>query len=268
MRIALVSLNQAWQDPVENLRRAEASLQSVVEQGCAWAVFPEMTLMGFSSEAVAVQESHEGSLSLQGFGQLAKKWNINLVFGACLKASGSRRPQNVACHADPTGRAVAVYAKAHPFSHGGEDKSFEAGNHLGYLDVGPLRIGLSICYDLRFPILYAAMAARCDGVICLANWPRKRIHHWKTLLAARALENQIYLLGVNRTGVDGLGVEYEKSSCVADPDGSWNLPVWSSPLVDVHDIIPERIRMVRESFPVLPDRRHAWYQTLLGEECQ
>jgi len=268
MRIALVSLDQAWRDPDENLRRAEVLIQGVVEQGCAWVVLPEMTLMGFSSEAAAVQEGAENSPSLNGFGSLAKKWNIHLVFGACLKNSGSRRPQNVACYADPSGRAKVVYAKTHPFSHGGEDKAFEAGNALGYLNIGPLRIGLSICYDLRFPMLYSAMAAHCDGVICMANWPKARIDHWKTLLAARAVENQYYLLGINRTGIDGLGVKYEKSSCVANPDGGWNTPVWSSPFADVHDICPERVRMVRESFPVLPDRRHGWYQTLLEKECR
>jgi len=268
MRIALVSMDQAWRDGAENLCRAEALLKEIRKQGCDWAVFPEMTLLGFSSEAEAVQENREKSPSLLGFGRLAKTWGINVVFGACLKAPGSARPQNVACLADPDGRTKILYAKTHPFTYAGEDKAFEAGSQLAYLDIGALRIGLSICYDLRFPMLYAAMAPHCHGVICIANWPKARIHHWQTLLAARAVENQMYLLGVNRIGIDGGGLEYEKSSCVADPEGRWNPPVWSSPSIDVHDISPEKVRMVRESFPVLPDRRIAWYQTLLEKELR
>lgn len=263
MRIALVSMDQAWRDPVENLRRAEILLAEISRQGCTWAVFPEMTLMGFSSEAAAVQENRKASPSLEGFGRLSKTWGMHVVFGACLQASGSGRPQNVACLADPGGETKVLYAKTHPFSHAGEDKAFAAGSQLAYLDIGPLRIGLSICYDLRFPALYAAMAPHCHGVICIANWPKARIHHWKTLLAARAVENQMYLLGINRIGTDGKGLEYEKSSLVADPEGMRDIAVWSSPSIDVHDISPENVNTVRESFPILPDRRDSWYQTLL-----
>jgi predicted amidohydrolase len=152
----------------------------------------------------------------------------------------------------------------HPFSFAGEDKVLEAGETLGYVDMPGMRLGSSICYDLRFPELYAAMAPYCHAAICIANWPASRVAHWRALLVARAIENQMYMIGVNRIGQDGNGLQYEKSSLIVGPDGMIIDPVYSSLEMDVYAIDAAETMHYRESFPTIRDKRYALYQELFG----
>jgi predicted amidohydrolase len=262
MKLALASLDQAWQDRAANLDRCADVLARSARHGALAAVLPEMTLTGFSMNAESVVEEPADSVSLNGFGRLAARSRIHVVFGACLRDGATRHPRNVLCHASPEGAAAVVYAKAHPFSFAGEDRVFEAGDALGFVTLPGLRLGASICYDLRFPALYAAMAPECSVILCIANWPASRIEHWHALLVARAIENQAYMIGVNRTGTDGNGIAYCRSSVLVSPEGRRLDPAVTDGDIDVYDIDPGVVRRYRDAFPTLRDRRPAFYRSL------
>jgi len=167
------------------------------------------------------------------------------------------------CLARADGTSQAIYAKIHPFSFAGEDEVLEAGGRLGTVSVGALRLGASICYDLRFPELYAAMAPACNAAIAIANWPARRIAHWRSLLVARAIENQFFMLGVNRTGIDGNQLAYEKSTMAVCPDGTLLEPLVAGEEMDIYDIDTEAAARYRAEFPTMRDKRYSLYCELM-----
>lgn len=262
MRVGLGSLDQHWEDKERNLARCEELAREAAGQGCSLVVFPEMTLTGFSMNTSRTAEPADTSESLQRFAALARAAGLHIVFGATLTNHGTSRPVNALCHADPRSGTRVVYEKIHLFTFASEEQYFEAGRRAGIVEMPGARLAASICYDLRFPELYAALAKSSDGALCIANWPSSRVAHWTALLAARAIENQMYLIGVNRTGRDGNGLRYDKSSAVVDPTGSVQQPVYATPELDVYDINPEATRRYRQQFPTLRDKRPATYAQL------
>lgn len=264
MQVALISLNQQWLDKTKNFSRCKEMAHEAARRGCALAIYPEMTLTGYSLDIKRVSEPAKDAHTLRQLGALAQETGIELVFGACLLDQSTGQPRNTLCLASGDGTSRLVYTKMHPFSFAGEDKVLEAGKTLGYVDMPGMRLGSSICYDLRFPELYAAMALHCHAAICIANWPAARVAHWRALLVARAIENQMYMIGVNRIGQDGNGLLYEKSSLIIGPDGTTIDPVYSSLELDIYDIDADETTRYRGSFPTVRDKRYALYQELFG----
>ena len=261
MRIALTYLEQAWLDKDTNFGRCEESARAARSLSCQLIVFPEMTLTGYSMDAARIAEPEDESPSLARFGALAREVGLSIVFGACLRTRVGR-PRNQLCVALPNGTSVAVYAKVHPFSFAGENDVFDAGDELALLNVGDMRIGASICYDLRFPELYAALAPACDAAVVIASWPARRVAHWRSLLVARAIENQFYMFGVNRIGLDGSGIDHEPSTMAVSPTGEVLAPTASAPGVDVFDVEPAAVARYREVFPTVRDKRNDLYVRL------
>lgn len=259
MRIALVSLDQIWHDKSANFARIETFVREAKTQGCDVVVFPEMTLTGFSMDIDAHAEPEAASPSVARFGVLAREVGLTIVYGACLRATDESHASNVLCVATADGESQAIYSKMHPFSFAGEADVLKAGDEMRIVRLGDLNCAATICYDLRFPELYAVMAPSCDAAIVIANWPNRRIAHWRTLLVARAIENQMFVIGVNRIGVDGNGLVYEKSSMVVMPDGTLLEPVVGGVEMDIFDIDPAEVGTYRASFPTVRDRRPLIY---------
>jgi omega-amidase len=137
------------------------------------------------------------------------------------------RGRNEAVIFDPAGREVARYSKRHPFSLAGEPSRFSAGQDIVVLPVGSFMLAPSICYDLRFPETYRqATLQGANLLVVIANWPEVRIAHWRALLVARAIENQAYVVGVNRSGADPT-LRYTGQSLIVDP--------WGRLLADAED---------------------------------
>lgn len=264
MRVALVSLNQCWQDKDVNYLRCADFARAASSHDCELVIFPEMTLTGYSLAMDNAAEPELGSTTLARFGELARDARLAIVFGACLFDPVTHRPRNQLCLAHADGTCQAIYAKIHPFSFAGEDKVLEAGGRLGIVSVGALKLGASICYDLRFPELYAAMAPLCNAAIAIANWPARRVAHWRSLLVARAIENQFFMLGVNRIGIDGNQLAYEKSTMAVAPDGALIEPLVAGEEMDIYDIDPEEAARYRAEFPTVRDKRYTLYCELLG----
>lgn len=262
MRVALASLEQAWLDKEANFSRCSALTFAAVARGCGLIVFPEMTLTGYCLDAV-VAEPMQDSPTLGRFGVLARQAGIDVIFGASLQTQDSR-PSNSLCVAYHDGRVEAAYAKMHPFTFAGEDAVFQAGQALSIIQVAGLRLGCGICYDLRFPEPFSAMAPDCDALVVIANWPARRVAHWHALLVARAIENQCYVLGVNRIGQDGNGLQYEKSTLLVAPDGSLTQPLGGDDELDVFDLDPEAVVRNRAEFPTVRDKRFSLYKRFWG----
>jgi len=259
VRIALASLDQAWERKAENLVRCRNLLATAYDYRCELVIFPEMTLTGFSLDVDSTAEQVDESVTMAAFAKLAFQWGVNIIFGCCLHHGDDTRAQNVLCLARPTGHSKTVYAKLHPFSFADEQRVIKSGDRLGFIELPTARLGASICYDLRFPVPFALMAPYCAGVVCIANWPERRIHHWRNLLIARAIENQMFMIGVNRIGVDGNGLRYVKSSMVVAPDGEVIAPVSSNDELDVYDIDESSSAKYRAEFPTLRDGDFSLY---------
>ena len=213
MKVTLVSLNQIWENKKANLLKCKALIEKA--KGVDLIIFPEMTLTGFTSN-VNLAEDIENSWTIKEFQRLAQENNIAIIFGVILK--GKPKVKNSSIFVDNKGNVLGIYTKIHPFSFANENKYFEAGDKVVTVNFKGIKIGLTICYDLRFCNLYSLMDD-CDMIVNIANWPAKRIKHWDTLLKARAIENQTYIIGVNRIGVDGNNLEYVESSKIFNANG-------------------------------------------------
>lgn len=260
MYVALVSLNQQWQEKDGNFKRCAEFASLAAENGCVLVIFPEMTLTGYALNMTDNAELEQESASLAHFGDLAREAALDIIFGACLINKVTNKPQNSFCLARRDGTVSVVYRKIHPFSFAGEDSVLTAGDTLGYARCGDLRLGASVCYDLRFPELFAAMSYHCNVMINIANWPARRVSHWRALLQARAIENQCFMIGVNRIGTDGNGLLYEKSSSIYSPDGVLMAPVVAMDEMDVYAIDPQEVKNYRAAFPTIRDKRTSLYK--------
>ena len=192
MKIALVSLNSVWEDKQSNLISVENCIKSI-GNNAEYIIFPEMTLTGFSVYNLDLAEDLENSESIKYFQQLAKKYNLNIIFG--LLISRENNIYNSCIAVNKNGHISASYEKIHLFSFSGEDKFIKSGNEIISLswDGG---WGLSICFDLRFPDLYQILSKQNLILLNIANWPKDRVLHWKALLRARAIENQSFMINL------------------------------------------------------------------------
>ena len=260
MKVALVSLNPKWEDKSHNSSLCEKKVNVALESSCDLIVFPEMTLTGFTMNINSIAENQENSPSLQLFQSLAKK-GIYIIFGLALTLEG--RATNNLIMLSPEGAVLANYAKVHPFSCSEEDKYYVGGEKLGIAPLGDIQFGFSICYDLRFPELYQGLSKTASVIVNIANWPESRINHWYTLIRARAIENQVYMIGVNRVGLDDNDLFYTESSLVIDPRGKEVLLSRIDGNMDVFELDPGRVELARKEFPVKVDRKIGFYKQIL-----
>lgn len=257
MKIAVVSLDSVWEDKQANLIAVEDVIVSIAKKA-EYVIFPEMTLTGFSVANLSLAEDIENSASIKYIQKLAKINEINIVFGM-LVSKGSEN-YNSCLAINRNGEIEAIYEKMHLFSFSGEDKLINAGNKVKSL-TWEGGWGLSICFDLRFPELYQELSRQNLILLNIANWPKSRILHWKTLLNARAIENQSFMIGVNRVGVDGNGLEYEESSFVFSPTGEKVNSELISNEVRIFDVNLDEAIKYRKNFPIKDDRQNSIYKT-------
>jgi omega-amidase len=254
MKIALIQLDIAWEDKRENYARAEKFFKRAAREACDIIVFPEMFDTGFSMNISALADHGRGETSVVLSG-LAKKYGLNIIAGFAEKLSGMKKAKNLAVVFDRNGSVIAKYAKMHPFSFAGEDRFFSKGNTRVIFPIEGISASVFICYDLRFPEIFRDLAKEIQMIFVLANWPVSRKDHWETLLKARAIENQCFVIGVNRTGRDGNGIRYPGSSHVFDPLGKDICSGSAREQFVVCDIDTRTVFKVRSRFPFLDDIR-------------
>lgn len=250
MKIALVQYSPVW----ENKSVSMEKLKSLLAQTDAidLLIFPEMTLTGFTMKSNDFAEELEGE-SYIFFSSLAKEKKCAILFGMIEK--GKKKNFNTLVHLNNQGKIISTYRKIHPFSYSTEDVFYGKGKNTVVTKVKGIKIGLSICYDLRFPELYRFYAKdKVHLIVDIANWPDTRVEHWRTLLKARAIENQCYVAGVNRVGNDPK-LHYNGFSSVFDPMGKEIFAVENEEKVIVAEIDKTYVNEVRKKLPFLDDMR-------------
>lgn len=253
MRVGVVQHDICWEDREATLARVEPMVADAVAAGAGLVVLPEMFAVGFSMAPERVAEPEGGPTSAWLLEQAARhgSWICGSVPEV---APGGGRPRNVFVLAGPGGQ-VHRYAKVHPFTYSGEHEHYDAGTDLLTVDVGGLRASAFVCYDLRFADEFWSLAPATDLYVVVANWPAARATHWRALLVARAIENQAWVVGCNRSGSGG-GVGYAGGSLVVDPFGELTEAGEGEELLVV-DVDPARVAEVRGRYPFLADRRNA-----------
>ncbi len=251
MKILLVQYDPAWENKDLNKNKIFSLFESDKFESDL-TIFPEMTLTGFSMNPENLAEDKKGN-SFRFFSELAKKFNTSVLAGLIEK--DGRNFFNSLIQINPSGEFANIYRKVHPFSFSEEDKHYTGGEMPVVAEVNNWKIGLSICYDLRFPELYRFYAKeRVDLIVNIANWPITRIEHWRTLLKARAIENQCYIAGINRVGKDPKSV-YNGFSSVFDPMGKEIIAIENGEQIIPVEIEKEKVNEVRNKLPFLNDIR-------------
>lgn len=242
MRVSILQLDIAWQSPAENISRAEALLELHAQADLY--VLPEMWTTGFAVRPQGVAEEENQSEGLLWMRRIARERGCALSGSLAIRdADGCYRNR----HYFVTPDSVSFYDKHHLFTHAHENEYYTAGASPVIAEWQGMRFLLQTCYDLRFPVFSRyGRAGEYDAIIYVANWPSARMLAWNTLIRARAIENQCYVVAVNRIGNDP-AAEYSGGSVVLDPLGR--------ELSDADAVIDaDRLRTMREKFRVLPDR--------------
>lgn len=262
MKIVTVSLDQIWEDKKANMDQIADLMNIACQTQPDVVVFPEMTLTGFTMNSRYFAEDFESSCTISFFQQLAKKYTTNIIFGVILNTED--KPTNNQIVVSKNGDLLSRYEKIHPFSYSGEDNYYSKGQSIAQFEIEGIKCASTICYDLRFPELYQILSKDSFVIFNIANWPERRVDDWSLLLRARALENQCFLVGVNRTGVDGKGLSYQKSSAVISPIGKEIDHVQLNEFIDEYTISIEDIEQYRTIFPIKKDRRIELYKSLMS----
>jgi omega-amidase len=215
MRIIGCQYGITWESPEANFRAVDQLLESSAIDSESLIVLPEMFATGFSMN---VDRIADNPLIKPYLADLALKHRSWIIAGNVTRAPDGRG-SNQALIFSPAGTQVGSYNKIHPFSFGGEDKVYAPGETVHVFDVGNFRICPFVCYDLRFPEIFrTATQMGANTFVVIANWPSPRTAHWTALLRARAIENQAFVVGVNRTGKDPK-LNYSGHSVVFTPLG-------------------------------------------------
>ena len=250
LNVALVQCRLAWENAEANHKHLEALLSDIKKGSAHLIILPEMFASGFTMNAGQVAEEMSG-ISAGWMRSMAKKKNA-VITGSLVIREG-RRYYNRLLWVTPSGD-ITWYDKRHLFRMAGEEKVYSSGKSRLVTELNGWRICPLICYDLRFPV-WCRNSDEYDLLLFVANWPSRRRFAWKQLLAARAIENQCYVAGLNRVGKDGKGIPYTGDSIVHGPFGETLAKAAASreEVVRVR-LTYKDLQEARRTFPVMLDR--------------
>ena len=248
LNIGLLQYDLHWEDALKNRTQIDTYLAEVT--GADIILLPELFSTGFSVASTHLAETMDGETLVWMKAQAKKKKTV-LCGSVMIEDKG--RVFNRLLWVDPNGR-VHYYDKRHLFSLIEEDKHFTAGTERLIIEYEGWKICPMICYDLRFPV-FARNDVDYDLLLFVANWPNTRISAWDVLLKARAIENQAYVIGLNRVGTDGFNAQYPGHSHVLDPEGDCisMAPEYEVGLVEV-TLSKNHLTECRKRHPFLSDR--------------
>lgn len=270
LTITTIQTNLVWENKAANLQLLEKKI-SELEEKTEIVVLPEMFSTGFSMQPQALAETMEGE-TVQWMKEVSAKNKIILTGSLIIEEKGDY--YNRLIWMLPNGQ-FGYYDKRHLFAFAEEDKYYTAGNKRLVASVKGWKINLQVCYDLRFPVWArnriqepkppveegllsqgneaSNIGLEYDILIYVANWPERRAHAWKTLLCARAIENQCYVIGVNRVGRDGNNINHSGNSLVIDPLGEVLYHMADEEDIFTITLHKEHLNEVRAKFPFWKD---------------
>lgn len=259
LRVSLLQTALHWEDKTANLEMLQKKINSIQDK-TEVIVLPEMFSTGFSMNKEVLAESMGGQ-TVNWMRKIAASRGAVLT-GSFIVKEGSVDVSlfhNRLVWMLPSGD-FGFYDKRHLFAFGKEDQHYSPGKKRFIATVNGWRINLQICYDLRFPVWIRQTRREIqpsqpeyDVLIVVANWPAARSHAWKILLQARAIENQCYVVGVNRTGSDGYGLIYDGGSMVLGPLGETIQLLGSEEEIFTHTLDREHLEEIRSKFPFWQD---------------
>jgi omega-amidase len=248
LTVALGEYDTGWHDPVQSLARARVIAQQARAAGADVLVLPEMCASGFTMDADKFAEPPNGP-SLRALSALAAEYHLSVIAGLSMRRNGQYL--NSALAFAPDGSLIATYDKQRLFGYAKETTIYSAGASPCVIKVKGLSVGLFVCFDLRFPELFREVARDVDAFVIIANWPSARQRHWEVLTQARAIENQRYVVAVNRIG-EGDGLQYNGGSQILDPWGErCDVQVGQSSL-RTGEISRSAVAQARKTFPLAP----------------
>jgi omega-amidase len=260
LRVALGEYDIGWHDPETSRARLAGLVKRAAAAGAHLVVLPEMCATGFTMEPERYAEPLDGPSATYLAG-LARHHRIHLLAGLATREEGDDRVEyyNSALLLAPDGAQVGEYRKQRLYAHAGEDRRYRPGTGPRVFEIDGVRIAPLICYDLRFPELFREVGPEVDAIVVIANWPVARRAHWDVLVRARAIENQCYVVAVNRTGSGG-GLDYDGGSAAYDPmgrrlDAAGEETAGEPGTLPVVEIDPGEVGRVRSELPFTEDRR-------------
>lgn len=253
MKVAAIQHDIVWKDPVATCQRLDPMIRRAADDGARLVVLTEMYSTGFSLHADQIAEPFDGP-SVSFLRESARSFGCTVIGTVPIRGDDGLA-RNVAVVARPDG-STEQFAKLHPFTFDRENEQFTPGDTPLTVDVDGLRVSVFICYDLRFGPSMWACAPATDCYVVPANWPATRRAHWSNLLIARAIENQAWVVGVNRVGTNRAGVEFSGDSAIVSPLGEVIATATRAESILLTDIDAAAVAEVRERFPFLADRRN------------
>ncbi len=246
LEVAIIQDELDWHDPAANRRRFDEHLRHLPPADLI--VLPEMFTTGFTMAAAEHAETMDG-LTLAWMQEHARSRDAVICGSLIIRETrfGAARYFNRLIWATPEG-TVTHYDKRHLFRHAGETEHYAAGSERVVVEHRGWRIAPMICYDLRFPV-WSRRRNDCDALVYVANWPAARHFAWETLLRARAIENQCYVIGVNRAGRDGNGLDYRGGSAAVDFLGAALRDCGDAPCATTTLLSLEALRTFRRDYP-------------------
>jgi predicted amidohydrolase len=252
LTLSLVQTALVWEDKAANLQLLETQLASLRGKTQV-VVLPELFSTGFSMQTQVLAEPMNGP-TLQWMRTMAQQYQLIITGSVMIQEEGLF--YNRLIWMLPTGE-LGHYDKRHLFAFAGEDRYYSRGNKRFIASANGFKINLQICYDLRFPVWSRQQATdgqpEYDLLIYVANWPERRRLAWMSLLQARAIENQCYVIGVNRVGEDGHQIYHSGDSMVIDPLGEVLFTKKDEACVHTLTISKEQLQAYRRQFPFLRD---------------
>ena len=248
LTITLIQTELVWENIPANLAMFDEKIDRISEKTDV-IILPEMFTTGFTMNVERMAESMNGSAVAWLIAKAGQK-QAHILGSVMIKEDNQYFNRLV--WAKPDG-AILTYDKKHLFRMAGEHKVFSAGNRHLTVEVNGWKLRTFICYDLRFPVWSRNIGNAYDVAIYTANWPARRAHHWKLLLPARAVENQCYVIGVNRVGADGNGCAYSGDSSVIDPVGNIIYQQTDAPCIYTTKLEYAKVKEFRETFAAWQD---------------
>jgi predicted amidohydrolase len=256
LTVSTIQTKLYWEDKAANLEMLEGKISSL-KGNTELVLLPEMFSTGFSMNTRSLAETMEG-FSIEWMKRISKENKIILSGSVIIREN--EKYYNRLIWMLPDG-SFGTYDKRHLFAYSGEHDHYTPGNKRLITSVKGWKINVQVCYDLRFPVWSRqspvtdkdAGSAEFDLLIYVANWPEKRNHAWKTLLCARAIENQCYVVGVNRVGTDGNDINYSGNSLIIDPLGSVLYHMADEEDIFTITLEKDKLEEVRTRFPFLKD---------------
>ncbi|MWV42031.1 carbon-nitrogen family hydrolase [Paenibacillus sp. HJL G12] len=261
LAVALIQADIEIGSPIANKKHLEELMEKAVLRDSKpdLLVLPEMWNTGYALEQIQDIADPEGRDSKAWLSAFAQKHGVMIV-GGSVAVQQNGQIYNTMYAFDQNGQQIGEYSKLHLFRLMDEEKHLTAGTELVSFDLGGFQAGASICYDIRFPELARSLAlGGAKMLIVPAEWPHPRLHHWRTLLMARAIENQMYVIACNRVG-SSRGTDFFGHSLIIDPWGEIIAEGSESEEIVTGLISPGLVDEVRGRIPVFADRRPELYR--------